>query len=121
MKKFVRFVCILMAMITLLLVPLSALADISVRPVPSMPTGMHTWSPSSEGVLFFYYMNAVAESETGGYVNGKVTYRMFRDITGYESYASSNGRQAGTFGDIGYLPDSKIASALIGYSTDISL
>ena len=122
MKKSVRFVCILVAMITLLLTPLSALADIRNKPALGMPTGMHAWSPGSAdgGSLFFYYMNAVAESETGGYVDGAVTYEMYRDVTEYYSYATSNGRQAGVFKDVGYVPLSDVVE-LAGYSTDISL
>ena len=78
---------------------------------------MHMWSPTSQGEVFYYFMNAVAQSEhyTSRFVDGKVTYRMFRDSTGYSCYASSEGSQAGIFSRIGY------SIALVDGDTNISL
>ena len=112
MKKLVRLVCILMAAMLLLLTPMSVVAD---SKSDSYPTGMHKWSPSFVNDLFEYYMNVVAESENGGFVDGVVRYRMFRDSTGYSDYTSSNGPKAGTFDRIGY------SIEFIDEDTEISL
>ena len=111
MKKLVRLVCILMAAM-LLLTPMSVVAD---SKSDSYPTGMHKWSPSFVNDLFEYYMNVVAESENGGFVDGVVRYRMFRDSTGYSDYTSSKGQKAGTFDRIGY------SIEFIDEDTEISL
>ena len=114
MKKLVRLVCILMAAMLLLLTPLSVVADSKNYP-HRYPTDMHKWSPSLVDDLFEYYMNVVAESENGGFVDGEVRYRMFRDSTGYSDYTTSNGQKAGTFERVGY------SIALVDGNTELSL